>query len=219
MLDALVHTDNVFWFVPNVIGYVRVILLILSLLVLDYGPWPTVILYGLSELLDALDGQAARYYKQGEWVNIATQFGAVLDMVTDRSATACLMLYIGYRYPLLIFPLQVLIALDFSSHYMQMVATLSSGLASHKTTRKDTHWLLQLYYTNRQVLFWVCCGNEMFFILTYMTWFLGWPWYIVLGYGFATPLFIFKQASNVIQLMDASLVLVQIDTKTRARKR
>ncbi|KAF9435240.1 hypothetical protein BGZ76_006655 [Entomortierella beljakovae] len=41
-----------------------------------------MLLYSISQLLDAVDGHAARYFNQ------CSKFGAVLDMVTDSSLTS-----------------------------------------------------------------------------------------------------------------------------------
>ena len=59
-------------------GYTRIILAGLSLHYMSYHPRYCTILYGVSCLLDALDGHAARALGQ------TSKFGAVLDMVTDR---------------------------------------------------------------------------------------------------------------------------------------
>jgi hypothetical protein len=59
-------------------GYTRVILAGLSLYFMSYHPKYCTVLYVVSCLLDAVDGQAARYLGQ------TSEFGAVLDMVTDR---------------------------------------------------------------------------------------------------------------------------------------
>ncbi|KAI8912591.1 hypothetical protein EDD86DRAFT_231908 [Gorgonomyces haynaldii] len=208
-MDRFTKTDNVLLFVPNIIGYIRVVLLLLSLLFLNvYPPWPTVFMYGISGLLDALDGHAARMFNQGTLTETSNQI----------CATACLMLYLTLLYPHFAFVFQVLIALDFSSHYMQMVSTLSTGLQSHKSMRTDTNWLLQLYYTNRLVLFSVCLGNELFFVFLYVLYYAP-STLIYLGFALSVPVFVFKQVCNVIQLTDASMVLVSVDTKERSQKR
>ena len=49
-----------------------------------------------------------------------SKFGAVLDMVTDRSTTTCLLCFLAARFPRWLLLFQALIALDFSSHYMHM---------------------------------------------------------------------------------------------------
>jgi CDP-diacylglycerol--inositol 3-phosphatidyltransferase len=59
-------------------GYTRVILVGISLHYMGSHPNACTLLYGISALLDAVDGQAARALGQ------TSRFGAVLDMVTDR---------------------------------------------------------------------------------------------------------------------------------------
>ena len=103
------------------------------------------ILYSVSCLLDALDGVAARYFRQ------STQFGAVLDMVTDRCTTACLLVFLSSAWPRWALLFQGLISLDLASHYMHMYATLTMGGSghSHKKVEKGRSRLLHLYYTNK----------------------------------------------------------------------
>jgi CDP-diacylglycerol--inositol 3-phosphatidyltransferase len=108
-------------------------------------------LYSVSCLLDALDGQAARVFEQ------STRFGAVLDMVTDRCTTSCLLVFLSSAFPRWAIVFQCLIALDFASHYMHMYATLVVGGtdSSHKNIDKSQSWLLNLYYSNK-----VCFAHE-----------------------------------------------------------
>ncbi|KAI8643606.1 CDP-alcohol phosphatidyltransferase-domain-containing protein [Parasitella parasitica] len=71
--------ENIFLFIPNLIGYTRIILASLSLYYMPWHPKVCVSLYCISCLLDAVDGNAARHFNQ------CNRFGAVLDMVTDSS--------------------------------------------------------------------------------------------------------------------------------------
>lgn len=57
---------NIFLFVPNLIGYARIVLGIASLFYMREDPYVAMPLYWLSAFLDAFDGQAARYLDQGE---------------------------------------------------------------------------------------------------------------------------------------------------------
>lgn len=124
-------------------------LAITSLYYMPLHPRTCSILYSISCLLDALDGYAARYYEQ------STRFGAVLDMVTDRCTTSCLLVFLSSAFPRWAIVFQGLISLDFASHYIHMYTTLVMGGAdqSHKEVDKDRSWILNLYYTNR-----VCNG-------------------------------------------------------------
>jgi CDP-diacylglycerol--inositol 3-phosphatidyltransferase len=138
-------------------------------------------LYSVSCLLDALDGYAARHFEQ------STRFGAVLDMVTDRCTTACLLVFLSSAWPRWSIVFQGLISLDLASHYVHMYATLIMGGAdtSHKKVDKSRSFILNLYYTNKvrrplsllvtgvtnsrqTVLFLFCALNELFFIALYL---------------------------------------------------
>ena len=57
--------------------------------------------YILSGLLDAFDGHAARALNQ------STKFGAMLDMLTDRCATMCLLATLSTFYPKWLFFFQL----------------------------------------------------------------------------------------------------------------
>ncbi|KAI0202614.1 CDP-diacylglycerol-inositol 3-phosphatidyltransferase-like protein PIS [Astrocystis sublimbata] len=157
-------TERIFLFWPNLIGYFRIVLAIASLYYMPLHPRTCSLLYSISCLLDALDGYAARYFNQ------STRFGAVLDMVTDRCTTSCLLVFLSSAFPRWAIVFQGLISLDFASHYIHMYATLAMGgsAESHKNVDKSRSWLLNLYYTNRTVLFVTCALNELFFIALYL---------------------------------------------------
>jgi len=101
----------VWLFVPNLIGYVRVALAFVGYYYALTDWRTTVGAYLLSQGLDAADGLAARMLGQ------SSEFGAVLDMVTDRASTACLCIALGRLYPEMILPLTGLIMLDQFSHW------------------------------------------------------------------------------------------------------
>ncbi|KAF1947443.1 hypothetical protein EJ02DRAFT_480957 [Clathrospora elynae] len=156
--------ENIFLFIPNLIGYSRVVLALASLYYMPLHPRTCSILYSVSCLLDALDGYAARKYEQ------STKFGAVLDMVTDRCTTTCLLVFLAQAFPRWSIVFQGLISLDLASHYMHMYATLSMGGSgqSHKNVDESRSWLLKQYYSNNKVLFTFCAMNEIFFIALYL---------------------------------------------------
>jgi len=141
--------ENIFLFIPNLIGYTRVVLAIISLYYMPLHPRRCSFLYSVSCLLDALDGHAARHYKQ------STRFGAVLDMVTDRCTTTCLLVFLSTAKPRWSMIFQLLISLDFTSHYMHMYATLAMGGrdTSHKKIDAGRSRIMHLYYSNRVCLF------------------------------------------------------------------
>ncbi|XP_065831345.1 CDP-diacylglycerol--glycerol-3-phosphate 3-phosphatidyltransferase-like [Oscarella lobularis] len=68
---------SVFFFLPNLIGYARLSLLLVSFVFFDF-PILFLFIYGLSAALDGFDGYVARKWKQ------TSAFGAWLDVVTDN---------------------------------------------------------------------------------------------------------------------------------------
>lgn len=60
-------------------------------------------------------------------ISSASKFGAVLDMVTDRCTTACLLCYLCSAYPSYTVYFQTIISVDLASHYMHMYRYNSSA--------------------------------------------------------------------------------------------
>lgn len=228
LATAQSYSENVFLFVPNLIGYTRVLLAALAMHYMSYHPKYSTVAYCVSQLLDAVDGHAARYLGQ------ASKFGAVLDMVTDRATTSCLLCYLSSAYPQYALIFQFLIALDFSSHYMHMYSSLVTGSKSHKLVTSDVSRILWFYYNDPTTLFLICAGNELFFVSLYLThwvstpislpiatslpWLegLSWPELIALV---CFPISALKNIINIVQLWKASKILVGVDLVERAKAR
>jgi len=232
LATAQSYSENVFLFVPNLIGYTRIILAAASLHWMSYHPKYCTLAYGVSCLLDAVDGHAARALGQ------ASKFGAVLDMVTDRCTTSCLLCYLCSAYPDYALAFQFLMTLDFSSHYMHMYSSLVTGSKSHKLVTSDVSRILWLYYNDSRTLFFMCAGNEIFFVSLYLMkwihtpitfssippiaslyWLLGdltWPALLAIV---SFPVFLAKNIINAVQLWKAAKILVGLDLLERQKKR
>ncbi|CCX04945.1 CDP-alcohol phosphatidyltransferase-domain-containing protein [Pyronema domesticum] len=212
--EAEADVGNIFLFIPNLIGYSRVVLAGASLYFMSYHPNYCAILYSISCLLDALDGYAARKFNQ------STKFGAVLDMVTDRCTTSCLLVFLSAAYTNYAVLFQVLISLDLASHYMHMYASLDSGATSHKKVEKKRSKILNLYYSNNKVLFTFCAANEIFFLALYLLSFPdfanghNWPWVVAAA---TFPICAAKQWINVVQMVKAAITLAEGDVEARRK--
>ncbi|CAK6984881.1 LOW QUALITY PROTEIN: CDP-diacylglycerol--inositol 3-phosphatidyltransferase, partial [Scomber scombrus] len=147
---------------PCFTGYARVVLALLSFYLMPCCPWPAVFCYLLSALLDAFDGHAARALNQ------STKFGAMMDMLTDRCATMCLLVNLSLLYPSYTFLFQISMCVDIASHWLHLHSSTIKGSASHKTIDLSGNPILRLYYTSKPVLFVMCAGNELFFCLLYL---------------------------------------------------
>mgnify|MGYP003492943373 CR=1 FL=1 len=212
--------NQVFLYVPNLIGYVRFILYLASFISHSLGYWQLCIgLYAIAFILDEFDGRAARAYNQ------SSNFGAALDMVADRSATAGLCLILAQLYPHYLLAFIGAIALDISSHYYLIYAT---GSASHKDSAQwSNNGLLKLYYGNKFFMDLLILGNELFYLLLYLDFYLvgmslnlaGWQtniWQLALIV--CLPIYLLKQTTNILQLQTAGQEIAKLDLDNRESK-
>jgi CDP-diacylglycerol--inositol 3-phosphatidyltransferase len=208
--------NQVFLYIPNLIGYGRLFFYLASFICHGLGNWQLCIgLYAIAFILDEFDGRAARAYNQ------SSNFGAALDMVLDRSATAGLCLILAQLYPDYLLAFIGAIALDLSSHYYLIYATILRGSASHKDSAQwSTNGLLKLYYGNKPFMDLLILGNELFYLLLYLNFYLvgmslnlaGWQtniWQLLLIV--ILPIYLLKQATNVLQLQTAGQEIAQLD--------
>ncbi|GLU02726.1 hypothetical protein SLE2022_199660 [Rubroshorea leprosula] len=152
---------SVYLYVPNLIGYTRILLNCYAFAICFSSKRLFSALYFLSFVCDAVDGWCARKLNQ------ASTFGAVLDMVTDRISTACLLVILSQVYsPSLVF--LSLLALDISSHWLQMYSTFVAGKASHKDVKDSSSWLFKFYYGNRMFLGFCCVACEVLYITLFL---------------------------------------------------
>ena len=146
---------RIFLYVPNLVGYVRLLFLLLATYYSQSAPNLFLVYYSLSYLLDMLDGFASRVLHQ------SSQFGAVFDMVLDRSSSGCLFGLLSSLYPRGGWLFLWLLILDISSHYAHLAAQHVHQRGSHKTTSAfEDGWLLHLYYSSRPVLAVLCFAQE-----------------------------------------------------------
>lgn len=212
--------NKVFVFLPNLIGYVRIIVYLASFLSHTLGYWQAcIILYSFGFLLDEFDGRAARLLDQ------STNFGSALDMVVDRCAIAGLCLILAQLYPNYALAFILLIALDVSSHYYLIYVTSLVDNPSHKDTATwSKNWLLNLYYGNKQLMDLLILGNELFYIFLYLAYYaagfsLSWMGYSLTIWQAAIllclPIYSLKQLTNLLQLQSAARKIAAIDLANR----
>uniref|UniRef100_A0A0R3S3X9 CDP-diacylglycerol--inositol 3-phosphatidyltransferase n=1 Tax=Elaeophora elaphi TaxID=1147741 RepID=A0A0R3S3X9_9BILA len=157
---------NVWLFYPNLIGYLRIILAVVSFEAMAYAPWRAALCYILSAASDAVDGYVARLYNQ------SSRFGAMLDMLTDRCALMALVMCCGCFYPDYLFYFQISAVIDIASHWLHFHASDVTGKMTHK---QSSNAVLHLYYTSRSFLFVMCLGNEAFYSFIYINHFWSGP--------------------------------------------
>lgn len=208
-------------FVPNIIGYLRVIFSLTSFYVAKDHPLLFLFLYTTSFVLDAADGMAARAMGQ------CSHFGSILDMLTDRASTAGMLVVLdGVLQPLpyfWTFVLSLLIFLDVASHFCRMYASVFVRKDSHKDVSDSIFWLLRQYYSKRKFMGVLCIGQEFSYIFLF-----AWHTYqeqAVVGTALwvafligSVPCFL-KQVVNVQQLIDGLYHIGCVDAEERNAKR
>lgn len=215
-------------YVPNLIGYARVVFAFFAWHVAFTDHVMFFAWYGLSMGLDAVDGVAARALGQ------TSKFGAVLDMVTDRISTASLLVILGHIYPAHEGVFTKLMVLDVGSHWVHMYATLLLGGGSHKDKAANPNALLRFYYTFPYALLVLCVMSEGFLLFLY-TWYhtpgpqmpaalsaMLSPFgasatlhFVPVAIWVCAPFFFLKQAISVVQGWDAFARIAAADTRER----
>lgn len=97
---------------------------------------------------------------------------------------------------------------------LPVLGNLQSGSSSHKNVDAKSSKILNLYYTNRKVLFLVCMANEIFYVALYLHLFKFFWLGTVMVY-ITAPVWFFKQFANVIQMQNAAISLASKDAQER----
>lgn len=206
--------ENIFLFIPNLIGYARIILAFISFYFMPFNCIIASLCYVTSALLDAFDGHAARAFNQ------STKFGAMLDMLTDRCGTTCLIVTLCYFYPKYMFLFQTSIFIDIFCHWIFLHSQMLRGRTSHKFHDLNDNKIMAFYY-KKGPLFFMCAANEAFYSSLYLLYFTEGP--LVAGIGLfrvvmyiTAPLATLKAIISLIHGYVASLNIALIDQEERA---
>jgi len=208
-------TRNVFLFVPNVIGYARLALL-LVFYVLALSHWRLAMAcYLLSFLGDLFDGYFAKKLQQ------SSTFGMVLDMVTDRIGTAGLLSFLGVLYPSFAFVFVLAQSLDLASHWFHMYSVASAG-GHHKDKEalKQRNFVLRTYYASYPLFAYLCVSAELTYVALYVLHFdPNFSFRIItlktIFTCFCLPGCILKNIVNIAQLASAANDLVARDNEKK----
>jgi phosphatidylglycerophosphate synthase len=199
--------QSVLLFLPNLITYFRVILLILAMLTCFKSSITTFCLYCISVGLDSIDGAIAKYCRQGSKV------GAILDMSVDRASMVFLMLVPAILYPVYWWFFCALLMLEVGSHFALICACSQIGCTSHKDIPKRGRILQHYYSTQRGFQFSLCLSHDVWFGCVYMYHFYPKALFIV-GMIIFAPGFLLKSYINILQLIAAIQLVLKEDEAT-----
>lgn len=127
----------------------------------------------------------------------------MLDQLTDRAGTACLMMTLATFYPAYTFYLQLSMAIDITCHWLHLHTVTLQGKTSHKFIDMSENPIMHVYYTNKTVLFCMCAGNEAFYAAFYVMHFYPGPtseYSCCLKFG--------RESNTKFELLKRSIILI-----------
>ncbi|KAL3115946.1 hypothetical protein niasHT_007246 [Heterodera trifolii] len=141
----------------------------------------------------------------------------MLDQLTDRLTFLGVLMTLCHYYPTKVLFFQFVAFLDIAAHWMHLHATDLTGKETHKGSKNP---ILNVYYTSKACLFWMCFGNELFYGLLFVNHFWAGPG--LLGIHFVPllacavcPVALAKSAINVLHLVTASQTVAEHDREKR----
>jgi CDP-diacylglycerol--inositol 3-phosphatidyltransferase len=203
--------NEVLLYYPNLIGYLRVIFMLLSLY---YGrrDWTIcVACYCIAFGGDVVDGFVARAFDQ------CSSYGGILDMVTDRISTAGFLCMLSSLQPQYSFYFSLLAVLDIASHWFHIASVSGAGHKNEETLR-NRNPILKWYYSI-YILFGYCCVSaEFFYIFLYIHHYTNNDLiYQIAIYG-CMPGCILKNFINIVQMCSACYALAEHDAEMKNKK-
>lgn len=199
----VITSTSVLLYYPNLIGYVRFAFMIASFYLAKTSWKASLLCYSLAFVGDAVDGYVARAFNQ------CSNFGGILDMITDRVSTCGLLFTLSQLYPEYSLFFMLLAVLDITSHWFHVM----SVSAHHKSAGAlvERNPLLQWYYSIYPLFGYCCVGAEFFYIFLYMYYFVPNEVVYKLCFYGCLPACVLKQVVNIVQLTDAATAIAQAD--------
>lgn len=144
------------FFIPNILDYVRILLLIFVVFLFPIHPWLGIMLYLVNSVLDMLDGTLARLFNQ------QSKLGALLDFSIDRAAITILLAGCIWINPHLFVLFVAVMALDIASHFAVCYANAYNG-SSHLQFVSQGSQLLIWFSQKSWVRYLICTSHDLFF--------------------------------------------------------
>ena len=212
---------------PNLVGYLRIIFLFLAIrkgsqaieIQCTSTAIQALIYYLISFGGDLIDGYLARLFDQ------TSTYGGVLDMITDRMATAGLITLNCVIYPTKTFMFSLAMMLDITSHWWHMLSTQGHHHKSQITTYSDDplfiksiQTMINSYYGIYPLFAYCRVSAELYWVVLYAlnftsTW-VSWNWLLELSCKtFLKWGCILKNVINVAQLILAAFRMAAEDAE------
>lgn len=97
---------------------------------------------------------------------IASGFGGVLDMVTDRVSTCGFLSLLSHIYPSYTLAIVLLVTLDISSHWFHVLSV--TGHHKSSESLRGRIFIMRWFYEVYPFFAYCCAGTEFFYVLAYV---------------------------------------------------
>ena len=196
--------SSIYFYVPNLICYLRVIIILIPLATAFKYPIITICACIISISLDALDGAIARYLGQ------ESRLGQLLDYAVDRASLTICCTILAVLIPAYWWFFTLIAATDISSHFAHLYGTVFSKEKHHKTTSRRQNRLLRAYYEQRMVMFFACASHDLLLAAIYLDHFFhsAFTSYMMI---ICIPGFAFKSWIHLLQIAQSTQAAVNAD--------
>jgi CDP-diacylglycerol--inositol 3-phosphatidyltransferase len=200
----------VVFYIPNIVGYVRFVLILMALYFMVEKPLFTFFLCVSSVSMDALDGFLARRLNQ------SSKLGTILDYALDRATVAAFFFGLGTIYPKYLVVFVICMALDIVSHFFHLKSVEIQGKPNHKHIGANEPLLIRIYYLNKFNLTTICIMHDLFLgslFLHHST-----PNLIVKSLILIScPGFLLKTAIHATKIIRSSQILIANEESTKTQ--
>mmetsp|Transcript_7832 Transcript_7832/g.11824 ORF Transcript_7832/g.11824 Transcript_7832/m.11824 type:complete len:222 (+) Transcript_7832:49-714(+) len=211
---------RVFFYYPNIIGYLRIILVMICYYLAKSNWQISSIFYTVAFAGDLMDGYVARKYNQ------SSSFGAALDMITDRCSTSGILFVLSNLYTDYYFYFLSLMFLDILSHWLHIQSVANKGHHKSAGSLKGRNRLIRLFYSSYPFFGYCNVFTEFFYIGLYLMHFnkalsifgLFQVNLKIFTFYICLPACLCKQAVNVAQLCAAAYSMAEEDVANKQNK-
>lgn len=207
MLATKKTPRTIYWSIPNIICYIRTLMIMVPLATAFTRPILTLAMFIVSIGLDVADGALARYLKQ------ESRLGQMLDYAIDRTTLAICAIILAVLVPGYWWFFTLILMLDLSSHLAHLYRTVFSKQQHHKKTSKKQNILIRIYYEKRAAMFFACASHDLFLAAIYIEQFFPGNLAMALIWLFI-PGFVFKTIIHIIQIAESMQAAVNADQET-----
>ena len=147
------------FYIPNVLSYIRIVLLILAIITIKKRPILMLVFVLLSGLIDEFDGTISRTLNQ------TSQFGALLDKGIDRFTSSLQLFFLSASYPNYYYIFLNIQFFEYFNDYLAVETESYHNIYSNKISNDQDEFYMANFIDRLLPLIWYT--SDMFYWLLY----------------------------------------------------